>query len=73
MHPCPKQSIASARLSGCHDWHVRQYGQDLELRFENVAFGVRLIDWLCKHPREKLLSLGALPMRLYQATKAARA
>lgn len=52
-----------------HDWHVRQYGQDLKQRLENVGFEVRLVDWLCKQPREELLSISALPMRLYEATK----
>jgi hypothetical protein len=52
-----------------HDWHVRQYGRDLELRLESVGFKVRLIDWLCKQPREELLSISAFPMRLYEATK----
>lgn len=53
-----------------HDWHVRQYGQDLKLRLEHVGFNVRLIGWLCEQPREELLAIGALPMRLYEATRA---
>ena len=53
-----------------HDWHVRQYGQDLKQRLESVGFSVRVIGWLGERPREVLLVIGAFPMRLYQATKA---
>jgi SAM-dependent methyltransferase len=51
------------------DWRVRQYGQDLKQRLEDVGFEVRLIDWLCKRPREEMLSISAFPMRLYEAIK----
>lgn len=52
-----------------HDGHVRQYGQDFKQRLESVGFEVRVIDWLCNQPREELLAINALPMRLYEARK----
>lgn len=52
-----------------HDWHVRQYGQDLKQRLETAGFDVRLISWLCECRGEELRSIGAFPMRLYEATK----
>jgi SAM-dependent methyltransferase len=52
-----------------HDWHVRQYGQDLKSKLESVGFAVQIINWLCEQPRDQLLSIGAIPMRLYAATK----
>jgi SAM-dependent methyltransferase len=52
-----------------HDWHVRQYGQDLAARLESAGFSVRVITWLCEQPRDHLLAVNAIPMRLYAATR----
>jgi SAM-dependent methyltransferase len=52
-----------------HDWHVRQYGEDLRSRLESVGFTVDVVNWLCERPREELLAIGAYPLRLYAATK----
>ena len=53
-----------------HDWHVRQYGQDLATRLESAGFTVQVDTWLCQQPRDDLLAVGAIPMRLYAATRA---
>ena len=52
-----------------HDWHVRQYGADLTDRLESVGFAVQPVSWLCEQPREELLALNAIPMRMYEAVK----
>lgn len=52
-----------------HDWHVRQYGQDLRSRLESVGFVVQPVNWLCEQPRDTLLAIGAIPMRLFAAAK----
>src|SRR6185312_11658560 len=52
-----------------HHGHVRQYGRDLTDRIDKVGFSVELESWLLRRPRPELLSLGAYPMRIYNARK----